>query len=458
MTSTPTVPPSRSSSTLWWAVYVAAGVATVAIHAHLARSPLPAHAPALPLLVHLGLAFLVFLPALRAARRLGGERPLPVLFWCFLVAGASLVVYLPSSVLVSSEVTRYQWNGDLAGAGFNPYEFSPDDPEVADLRAEFPGEIPHPEQKAIYPPLAEILFYVLSRTGWDSLFTYRLLFSTLTLLCGVALLRLCAGAGVYLSRVTVFLWHPLLILESGANAHLEVLPLFFLLLSLGLLISRHQLSPMGFLGISSMVRIYPVALLPLYVRRVPFYRTLPFLLVVVVSVVPFIGAGRDLVAGAVETLSHARFNPGGFLAVEALCSMVGHPEWSRLAVGGLVFLIAVLLFLTDDGTHASILRRAYYLALPPILLGPVVHPWYLVWLIPFLALVPTGHMLRFPILYLSGSVLLAYTALDGEGIPAWATWVEYGPVVLLAVVVPLLRRRWGRGADPVPPAPSEAGA
>jgi hypothetical protein len=401
-----------------------------------------------PLLLHLGLAFLVFLPALRAARRLGAERPLPVLFWSFLVAAASLVVYLPSPILLSSEVTRYQWDGEIAGAGFNPYEFAPDDPEVAEIRAGFPQGVPHPQRKALYPPLAEFLFYLLSRTGWDSVFTYRAIFSLMTLLCGAALLRLCAGAGVYLSRVTVFLWHPLLILESGANARLEVLPLFFLLLSLGLLISRHQLSPMGFLGIAGMIRLYPVALLPLFVRRVPLYRSLPFLLVVVVSALPFIGAGRDLLAGTIEAITHARFNPGGYLLIEQACEALGRPEWARAAAGGLGSLLVLLLLLTDDGTTTSILRRGYYLALPPILLGPVVHPWYLVWLIPFLALVPTRHALRFPILYLTGSVLLSYMHLDGEGIPAWATWVEYGPVALLGIVGVIASRRRGKDLPP----------
>jgi len=457
MTTDSSVPPTpSSSSTLWWALYVAAGVATVAIHAHLARHPLPADSPAGPLLLHLGLAFLVFLPALRAARKLGAERPLPVLTWCFLVAAASLLVYVPSPVLVSSEVTRYQWDGTIAGQGFNPYEFTPNDPEVAELSAAFGEPIPHPDRTAMYPPLAEFLFYLLTRTGWDSLFVYRALFSILTLLCGAALLRLCSGASVYLSRVTVFLWHPLLILETGANAHLEVLPLFFLLLSLALLISRHQLTPMGSLGISTMIRVYPIALLPLYVRRVPFYRTLPFLLVVVVSTLPFIGAGRELVASAAESLAHARFNPGGFLLIELLCKVAGHPDWARLVAGGLIVLLALVLLLTDDGSTASILHRAYYLALPPILLGPVVHPWYLVWLIPFLALVPTRHMLRFPILYLTGSVLLAYTALDNGMIPAWATWVEYGPVVLVALAG-LLFQRMRRATPPVPPTPAAPG-
>jgi hypothetical protein len=417
----------------WWAIYLLTGLITIGVHGHLSRATESGPDLVKPMLLHFGVAFLVYLVALRAARRLRAAPAVPVVLWCFVVAALSHFAYLSSSVLLSPEVNRYRWDGMVAEAGYNPYRVAPDDPELAPLRAEFPDEIEDPGRKGLYPPLAELFFYGMARLGTDSVFHYRAFLSLMSLLCGLALLPLCRGAGVPLSRVTVFLWHPLLVLETAANAHLETLGIFFLLLSLSLLITGHQLSPMGFIGLSTLVKPYPLALLPLYFRRVPLYRVLPYFLVVLVGSVPFLGAGRDLLSGALEFASLARFNPGPYILAEELFTVLGRPEWTRAAIGMLGLVMAGVLYLTDDGSSASILRRAFYLALPPLLLGPVIKPWYVVWLIPFLALVSPGNPMRFAILYLSGSVGLGYLQLLWGQLPAWVSWVEFGPVALLGI-------------------------
>ena len=75
------------------------------------------------------------------------------------------------------------------------------------------------------------------------------------------------------------------------------------------------------------------------------------------------------------------------------------------------------------------------------LLTPVLHPWYLLWLIPCLC------VWRLPALMaLTGTVVLAYTVwpgyLDGGPwrVPLWARALEYGPVALLGLWS--VRRWW----------------
>ena len=77
-----------------------------------------------------------------------------------------------------------------------------------------------------------------------------------------------------------------------------------------------------------------------------------------------------------------------------------------------------------------------------LLLSPVVHPWYLVWLAPFCALaVGSGRIW--------GSILLAWPLVawvayvprpeflrSGVWTPApWVAWIEYAPVWLGLVIV-----------------------
>lgn len=416
----------------WWILFLGTGLITAAIHWRLASLP-KAEADTPTVLLHFGIGFLVYLASLPAARHLGKNYRTQVLLWVFTVAVISLGSYLNSELLLSNEVHRYRWDGIVAEAGFNPYEVAPEDPVLANLVKSFDQEIPEPTRQGMYPPLAELMFYVLARLDLDSLFFYRLIFSGMAILCGLAFLPLCRGAGVPATRVTVFLWHPLLILETAANAHLETVAIFFLLTSLSLLIHRHHLSPMAALGISALVKFYPIVLFPLYLRRVPPYRVIIFFLVLVAGAFPFVGAGRHLWAGVLDYLAQARFNPGFFLVVEAAFQAIGHVEWTRTGIGLLGLGLAGILYFTDDGSKGSILRRGFYLALAPLLLGPVLKPWYVLWLIPFLALVRRENPLRMAFLYLTGSVFLAYLHLDLDPLPLWITWVEYGPVLVLSL-------------------------
>jgi alpha-1,6-mannosyltransferase len=438
-------PPARArigrvSARWWWGVLLTAGVATAAIHAHLARTAGPQ--PDVPrVLLHVAVLFAVYLAALPAARRLDAVGRGRTLVWIFAVGAVSLGAYLPSPLRLSGEVVRYRWDGEVARRGYNPYQVTPDDPDLAAVRREFPADLAHGERRPPYPPLAEFLFYLMARLGTDSVLWYRALFAAAALLCGLVFLPLCRAAGVPVTRVAVFLWHPLLILETGANAHIETLPLFFLLVSLFLLVRRHQITPTASIAVATLLRTYPIALLPLYFRRVPPYRLVLFLLVLAVGSVPFLGAGRELVGGLVEFLREARMNPGPYLAVEWFFRLVGRPEWTRAAVAMAGGATAMVLYLTDDGTPRSILRRAFYLAVPPLVFGPVVAPWYLVWLLPFLALTSRTNPIRMAMLYLSGSVILAYLQIPWGSLPLWVTWLEFGPAGLLAVWGFLGRRR-----------------
>src|SRR5438309_989505 len=93
---------------------------------------------------------------------------------------------------------RYQWEGKIQRAGFNPYVIAPDDPQLESIRAKFPAwdKINHRDFRAIYPPGAELLFAGLSRIS-DSPLLYKFLFAAADLATIALLLRLLPVAAVY---------------------------------------------------------------------------------------------------------------------------------------------------------------------------------------------------------------------------------------------------------------------
>jgi hypothetical protein len=122
-----------------------------------------------------------------------------------------------------------------------------------------------------------------------------------------------------------------------------------------------------------------------------------------------------------------------------LAAMAGDRS-ARLIAGGLLAGLTVVAVRArvapTDGTR--LLLRA------GLLLGPVVHPWYLGWVLVFESLRPSPAWLL-----LSATVTLGYgtfapPAAGGAYHPgAWTRVIEYGCPALLAVILFALRRQGG---------------
>src|SRR5207244_9970701 len=97
---------------------------------------------------------------------------------------------------------RYQWEGKVQNAGFNPYVLAPNDEQLVPLRAQYPdwNQINHRRFSAIYPPGTELLFAALSKVSARSL-VYKLLFAAADLAAVALLLRLVGGASRYSAAV-----------------------------------------------------------------------------------------------------------------------------------------------------------------------------------------------------------------------------------------------------------------
>src|SRR6476660_4891243 len=113
-----------------------------------------------------------------------------VVFW----SAAILLRVLALPLEPGDDLWRYQWEGKIQNAGFNPYLLPPNDERLEPIRAEFPdwSRINHKDFSAIYPPGIELIFAALSRFSAGPLF-YKLLFATADLGAVAVLLQLLGG-------------------------------------------------------------------------------------------------------------------------------------------------------------------------------------------------------------------------------------------------------------------------
>ena len=167
------------------------------------------------------------------------------LFWIVVIVLRLVVLPLEPG----DDFWRYQWEGKIQHAGFNPYVNAPDDPQLEAVRADFPNwyKINHRDFRAIYPPGAELLFAGLSRVS-DSPLLYKLLFAGADIATIAVLLRSslrAARARLYASAAW-YAWNPLVVYSFAGSAHFDslmLLPMVAGILLLTRFETRNGLAP-----------------------------------------------------------------------------------------------------------------------------------------------------------------------------------------------------------------------
>lgn len=435
------------------AVIVAASIVLAALGSA-ARHPFAAG-------LSFGIASLAWLVAVRATRdiELSGS-------WIYAGAIALRLVALLSSLALSDDVYRYVWEGEVSLHGFSPYAFSPSAPELAALRAHWPAlstSVGHPTVSAAYPPIVQgvgALAAVFARVfdaapeiaGVNFL---RILFATCDVLVLVPLVALLRRGGRPTGRAVVWAWSPLLAFEFAGSGHFDSLGVLLLLTALVLLGQRSVLRAtlvevLGALalGAAILVKYLPIVALPWTggrSRRTA--RAAPSLVVVGAGFLPFLfleGAERGFFGGLTQYGLRWESTNLVFRFVEGACSRWFEPAsgWSdpqrvaRVVVGvvWLAWAVWVRARVTDRERGVALLVAGF------LVLTPTLHPWYLAWIAPFVALFPSAAWL-----WLLAAAPLAYAPLAGwqmrgEWIePAWL-W----PVIAIPFWVLLWRAR-GRG-------------
>ena len=233
-----------------------------------------------------------------------------------------------------------------------------------------------------------------------------------------------AGQGEH--WVLAYAWHPLVATDVMATGHLDILGALLLLVSVAALGRRWRTTAAIAFGLAVAVKFLPLVLTPLYWRRVRIRDGLIAALVVGMVYLPFLEHGRIPIGSLGIYVQRYRFNDPVFAA---LGQVAGPFVAAGLAVlAGLVTAV----WLRCKHPVFSLDGWAWPMAVS-LVCAPVIYPWYLVWLLPFLCFGPT-----LPLIVWSVSVLSTYVVwhLHAIGhpwqVPLWITILEYVPVATAA--------------------------
>ncbi|MGO9518991.1 MAG: glycosyltransferase 87 family protein [Candidatus Korobacteraceae bacterium] len=337
------------------------------------------------------------------------------------------------------DVRRYVWDGRLQRLGYNPYVVVPDDPAFAALHTAETRALNHPHVPSPYPPGAQLFFRAVTAIH-ESVFALRVAFVICDLLIVFVLLYIlrCTGQGAH--WILAYAWHPLLATEVAGSGHIDIFGALLLVVSFAALLRRWRAIASVAFALAVAVKFLPVLLLPLYWRRVRIRDAVLAAIVFALLYLPFLNHGQIPIGSVGTYIQSFRFNDPVFAALERVAS----PQ----AAAGLAAFIGVLIAIWFRTKFQTWSADAFAWPMAASLLcAPVIYPWYLLWLLPFVRSVST-----LPIIIWTVSIIPTYIVwhLRTLGrpwvIPGWITLLEYGSVAMTAAVI--LLRRITRPATP----------
>ena len=331
------------------------------------------------------------------------------------------LVLLPVPPELTDDFYRYLWDGHVQLHGVNPYLYAPADPALEALRTPWHGLINSPSVSTIYPPLAQIVFLVNALLG-GTILGLKVVWVGLDLVTAFLLGRVASRSGRDPRAVlTLYLWSPLLIIETAWNGHLETLGLVFI--ALILYVGVHPARVGMALALATLAKFAPAAALPPLWRRYGWRMVVTFGVTLAVLHLPYMSAGTMLWGGLSTFAEHWRFQEGAFAVLEWI---IPGPVAPRVAVG--LMVLAVIAWTTWRRYDAE--KALFWILGAGLLVSHTIHPWYVLWALPFAALRRSRGWIL-----LSGLVFLGYWGLETyhtQGVwpqPVWARVLLWAPVL-----------------------------
>ncbi len=334
---------------------------------------------------------------------------------------------------LSDDIYRYVWEGHVMAQGHNPYAHAPNDPVLKPLRdAVIHPRVNHPELSAIYPPLAELGFaFVAALSPTVAAMKFWILLHDLALVALLA--RWCEKRSGSALGAIAYAWNPLVVAEYAGSGHHD--PTALLGLALGLYwMERRPVGSALALSAAVLIKLVPLVALPFLWWRWPWRARWVALAVLGPGLGAFVWLTRGEGSGLAAYAAHWRNNE---LLFHYVALALGDDR-ARIVVAGLLVAFATILLLR----RREVLDSARDAVRATLLLGPVLHPWYLGWAMIFEPL-----RISTPWLLLSALTLLSYGVFAPPHeqarfhLPLAWRWLEYGIPLALAILLAWRRRR-----------------
>jgi alpha-1,6-mannosyltransferase len=331
------------------------------------------------------------------------------------------------------DIHRYVWDGRLQRLGYNPYVVVPSDPAAQGLHTPETLNLNNPDLPSPYPAGAQLFFRAVAAIR-ESTFALKVAFVVCEFAIVLVLLDVlrCTRQAAHL--VLAYAWNPLLAVEGAGSGHIDIVGALLLLVSAAALVRRWRATAAVALGLAIAVKLLPVVLLPLYWKRVRIRDAALAAAVVGLLYLPFLNHGRIPIGSLGTYVQSFRFNGPVFAALDRVAPL-------QLLAGLAVLVgLATATWLRRAAPEWSPGQFAWPMAVS-LLCAPVVFPWYLLGLLPFLTSASTLLIILWSVSITAAYVQWHLRALGGTwgSLPGWVMLLEYGCVAASGAILALRR-------------------
>jgi len=378
---------------------------------------------------------------------------------------AMRLVYFASDPIREIDFLRYLWDAGAVQAGLNPFSVGPAEAIAGQAGADWSALVDRSGGVAqgisygvlatIYPPVAQAAFWIAHQLDPWGLAGLRVVFLAAELGGLWLLVLLLKELGRSAGWIAIYWWNPLVAKEIINSIHMDALLLPALVGALLLAVRARPVVAALALAVAAGVKVWPLVLAPvlLWQGRRRTWMTAGIVLVIATLLIamPMILGRLDSQSGLVAYAggwerNHALF---GALRTGFEWLLLDEEAWVYRANPDSVTRIAVMLVLGVTAIvlgwrirdRADIPAAALAVSAMLLLLSPTAYPWYYVWILPMLCIVPVRGLLLLGVL-----LPLYYLRFDmvdrgnAHLFDRYIVWLEFGPVLALLAYDLVTRR------------------
>ncbi|HSJ66062.1 MAG TPA: hypothetical protein VK921_00200 [Anditalea sp.] len=350
--------------------------------------------------------------------------------------------------LHSDDYLRFYWDGHLILNHINPYEFTPTQIMNFDLAPNFLKPIYHilnsQEYYSIYPVTNQTVFAFAAWIGGDSILGFVLWIRFVLVIFEMAsiwiLYRILTLLNINPAYTLRYALNPLILLEITGNLHFEGMMVTFIFLGILALLHLDYIKAGGWIGTAVSVKLTPLIFLPLIFKYINNKNLIwvisSFTLVCGLFFLPIFLSGTfakffnsiQLYYGTFE------FNASIYYLLRKLGFLIkGYNMISTISLVLSLLIFILICYTAIKGKIDNIQQFLFYglsAYFVYLLLGMVVHPWYI---IPLLGLgICAGF--NYPITW-SYLIYLSYYAYTNDPVKESFEMIgiQYGLLFIFAI-------------------------
>jgi len=341
-----------------------------------------------------------------------------------LSAIALRVLLLFSIPNLSDDFNRFLWDGQLTNVGLNPYLVLPDlhigTSSISELQNVLFNGLNSKSYFTIYPPLNQYMFATAAWLFPSNLVAEIIVLKLFILLAEIITIFSLPGLlnllNLRIDLSYLYLFNPLVIIESAGNLHFEIFTVCFLCLSYIFLLKSAWIKSSVLFGLAMSVKFIPLIVLPMLIRYLGFKRGIIYSIVSFIVFftlfVPFYNNQiLSNVFSSVELYFQSfEFNASVYFVIRYIGFLwKGYNiiQSAGLVLAGSTFIFVIVLFFRQKSADIQgLFKMSFFTLLIFYLLSTTVHPWYVINVL-FFALLTRYHI---SVLSWTFLIFLSYSA------------------------------------------------